>query len=45
MELTETSHAVVHDGFMGSILKRFDGDLSAVQDFEVDIRSLPYSGG
>jgi predicted membrane-bound spermidine synthase len=43
MEHTETNHALVHDGFMGAILKRFDGDLSAVQDFEVDIRSLPYS--
>ncbi len=36
-------HILYHDGLVGSNIIGFDGDLSALADFEGDVRSLPFS--
>ena len=39
----ERNYVLAHDGIMGSIVRRFDGDLGALDAFDVEIRALPFS--
>jgi hypothetical protein len=39
----ERNVVLAHDGIMGSIVRRFDGDLSSLEAFDVEIRSLPFA--
>ena len=38
----EKNYIIAHDGIMGSIVHRFDGDRASLRGFEVDTRALPY---
>jgi predicted membrane-bound spermidine synthase len=39
----ERNYLLAHDGIMGSIVRRFDGDLESLDAFDVEIRALPFS--
>jgi hypothetical protein len=39
----EKNYLIMHDGIMGSIVHRFDGDWSSLSDFDSDTRALPFA--
>lgn len=43
--LDEDALLLFHDGLYGSILNRFDGDVSTLDRFESDLRALPFALG